>query len=102
MKKMVAPMLTGLCLSLSFPVLAETASHEAQCEEWSQRGGSFMVVRQMNTPIHEAMKETIGNVTRGLLLTAYQEPVHDTFEQQQEAIYNFRIKIYEDCMAQFD
>lgn len=102
MKQLLTSTLAAITFSLSFSVFAETESAASQCEDWAQRAGSFMVVRQMNTPIHEAMKDAVGNVTRGLLLNAYQEPVHEGFEAQQEAIHGFRTKIYDDCMAQFN
>lgn len=102
MKYLFAPTLAGVTLILSFSAVAETESLLSQCESWAQKAGSFMVVRQMNTPIHEAMQNALGNVTRGLLLNAYQEPVYETFEEQQEAIHGFRTRIYDDCMSQLN
>lgn len=102
MKNLFASTIAGVALSLSFSAVAEPEGSLSECESWAQKAGSYMIVRQMNTPIHEAMQNAVGNVTRGLLLNAYQEPVYETFEEQQEAIHGFRTRIYDDCMSQLN
>lgn len=89
--------LGGLFLFNSFSVQAE---QEQVCDEWANKAGSYMLFRQMNTPIHEAMQNAMGNVTRGLLLSAYQQPVQDTNEGKQQAIDDFKSSTYEECMSQ--
>jgi hypothetical protein len=89
--------LAGLFLFNSFSVQAES---EQLCEEWSSKAGSYMLFRQMNTPIHEAMQNAMGNVTRGLLLSAYQQPVAETNEGKQQAIDDFKKQTYDDCISQ--
>ncbi|MCB2425554.1 hypothetical protein [Methylophaga pinxianii] len=87
----------GFLITMSFAVQAEQIQ---VCEDWASKAGSYMLFRQMNTPIHEAMENAMGNVTRGLLLSAYQQPVEETNEGKQQAIDNFKNQTYEDCIAQ--
>ncbi|ODN67446.1 hypothetical protein [Methylophaga muralis] len=89
--------LGGMLLFNAFAVQAE---QEQVCEEWASKAGSYMLFRQMNTPIHEAIQNAMGNVTRGLLLSAYQEPVQDTNEGKQKAIDDFKKQTYDGCISQ--
>ncbi|AFJ01273.1 hypothetical protein Q7C_92 [Methylophaga frappieri] len=61
-----------------------------------------MLFRQMNTPIQEAMENAMGNVTRGLLLSAYQQPVEETNEGKQKAIDDFKSQTYQECILQME
>lgn len=89
--------LGGIFLLNAFTVQAE---QQQVCEEWASKAGSYMLFRQMNTPIHEAMQNAMGNVTRGLLLSAYQQPVHETNQGKQQAIDDFKNSTYEGCISQ--
>ena len=92
------------CLSIlfmlnAFPVQAE---QKLVCEEWASKAGSYMLYRQMNTPIHEAMENAMGNVTRGLVLSAYQQPVAETNEGKQHAIDDFKKQTLQECISQME
>lgn len=100
MKRFIAGLFVGITLA---PVAMATESGpNAVCEDWASKAGSYMLFRQMNTPIHEAMQNAMGNVTRGLLLSAYQEPVAETNEGKQQAIDDFKNRIYNDCISQYN
>jgi len=79
---------------------AESPADTKLCEDWASKAGSYMLFRQMNTPIYEAMENAMGNVTRGLLLSAYQQPVAETNEGKQQAIDDFKNKTFEECVSQ--
>ena len=87
----------GFLLTNAIAVQAEQGQ---VCEEWASKAGSYMLFRQMNTPIHEAMENAMGNVTRGLLLRAYQQPIAETNEGKQQAIDDFKNKTLEECISQ--
>jgi hypothetical protein len=100
MKKINTALLMGIMSLISLTTYAETPVDTEVCDEWASKAGSYMLFRQMNTPIHEAMENAMGNVTRGLLLSAYQQPVAETNEGKQQAIDNFKNQTYEDCISQ--
>lgn len=89
-----------LLLFNTLTVHAEQSTENKICEDWASKAGSYMLFRQMNTPIYEAMENAMGNVTRGLLLSAYQQPVAETNEGKQQAIDDFKAKTFEECIAQ--
>ena len=97
MKRFIAGLFVGITLA---PVAMATESGpNAVCEDWASKAGSYMLFRQMNTPIHEAMQNAMGNVTRGLLLRAYQSPVEETNEGKQQVIDEFKQQIMEECLS---
>ena len=102
MKKTNTALLIGIMSLISLTTYAETPVDTEVCEDWASKAGSYMLFRQMNTPIHEAMENAMGNVTRGLLLSAYQQPVAETNEGKQQAIDNFKNQTYEDCISQME
>jgi len=102
MKKINTALLIGIMSLISLTTYAETPVDTGVCDEWASKAGSYMLFRQMNTPIHEAMENAMGNVTRGLLLSAYQQPVAETNEGKQQAIDNFKNQTYEDCISQME
>lgn len=86
---------------LSLLLLTPTAwaIEQDSCEVWQQKANTFMAIRQQGTPITQAIRETAGNKSRGLMLQAYSEPVADGFEAQFYAIKAFSQKIYDQCLA---
>lgn len=100
MKKINTALLICIMSLISLPTYAETPVDTEVCDEWASKAGSYMLFRQMNTPIHEAMENAMGNVTRGLLLSAYQQQVAETNEGKQQAIDTFKNQTYEDCISQ--
>lgn len=100
MKKTKIVLLIVTMWLFSLTIHAETPADTKVCDDWASKAGSYMLFRQMNTPIHEAMENAMGNVTRGLLLSAYQQPVAETNEGKQQAIDNFKNQTYEDCISQ--
>lgn len=90
---------SGISL-FSLSAYAETSTVDSKaCEECSSKAGSYMLFRQMNTPIHEAMENAMGNVTRGLLLSAYQQPVAETNEGKQKTIDTFKNQTFQECIS---
>lgn len=102
MKKTNTALLIGIMLLISVTTYAAPPVNTEVCDDWASKAGSYMLFRQMNTPIHEAMENAMGNVTRGLLLSAYQQPVAETNEGKQQAIDNFKNQTYEDCISQME
>lgn len=100
MKKINTALLIGIMSLISLTTYAETPVDTEVCEDWSSKAGSYMLFRQMNTPIHEAMENAMGNVTRGLLLSAYQQPVAETNAGKQQAIDDFKNKTLDQCISQ--
>lgn len=100
MKKTNTALLIGIMSLISLTTYAAPPVNTEVCEDWASKAGSYMLFRQMNTPIHEAMENAMGNVTRGLLLSAYQQPVAETNEGKQQAIDTFKNQTYEDCISQ--
>ena len=102
MKKTNTALLIGIMSLISVTTYAAPPVNTEVCDDWASKAGSYMLFRQMNTPIHEAMENAMGNVTRGLLLRAYQQPVAETNEGKQQAIDNFKNQTYEDCISQME
>ncbi|WP_296592264.1 hypothetical protein [Methylophaga sp.] len=102
MKKINTALLISIMSLISLTTYAAPPVNTEVCDDWASKAGSYMLFRQMNTPIHEAMENAIGNVTRGLLLSAYQQPVAETNEGKQQAIDNFKNKTYGDCISQME
>lgn len=102
MKKPNTALLIGIMSLISLTTYAAPPVNTEVCDDWASKAGSYMLFRQMNTPIHEAMENAMGNVTRGLLLSAYQQPVAETNEGKQQAIDNFKNQTYEDCISQME
>ncbi|MBL1458169.1 hypothetical protein [Methylophaga sp.] len=102
MKKINTALLISIMSLISLTTYAATPVNTEVCDDWASKAGSYMLFRQMNTPIHEAMENAMGNVTRGLLLSAYQQPVAETNEGKQQAIDNFKNQTYEDCISQME
>lgn len=102
MKKTNTALLTGIMSLISLTPYAAPPVNTEVCDDWASKAGSYMLFRQMNTPIHEAMENAMGNVTRGLLLSAYQQPVAETNEGKQQAIDNFKNQTYGDCISQME
>ena len=90
--------ITIVCFMLfSVMVDADTVSKEDTCDGWANKAKQFMEVRQNNTPIHEAMKMTVGNFSRGLMLRAYNEAVVEEGEKQR-VIEHFAEMIENECI----
>ena len=102
MKKINTALLISIMSLISLTTYAAPPVNTEVCDDWASKAGSYMLFRQMNTPIHEAMENAMGNVTRGLLLSAYQQPVAETNECKQQAIDNFKNQTYEDCISQME
>ena len=102
MKKPNTALLIGIMSLISLTTYAAPPVNTEVCDDWASKAGSYMLFRQMNTQIHEAMENAMGNVTRGLLLSAYQQPVAETNEGKQQAIDNFKNQTYEDCISQME
>ncbi|WP_289281812.1 MULTISPECIES: hypothetical protein [unclassified Methylophaga] len=90
--------ITLVCFMLfSMMVDADSVSKEETCDGWVNKAKQFMKVRQNNTPIHEAMKMTVGNFSRGLMLRAYNEAVAEEGEKQR-VIEHFAEMIENECI----
>ena len=91
--------ITIVCFMLfSVMVDADTVSKEDTCDGWANKAKQFMEVRQNNVPIHEAMKMTVGNFSRGLMLRAYNEPVAENEGEKQAVIDHFAELIEDECL----
>ena len=87
-----------VCFMLfSVTVHADNVTKEETCDGWANKAMQFMEVRQKNTPIHEAMKMTVGNFSRGLMLRAYNEAVAEESEKQR-VIKHFAEMIENECL----
>lgn len=86
-----------LILSFVLSVPAVYAIEAESCEVWQQKANSFMTWRQQGLSIAEAMQETAGNKSRGLLLSAYAEPIEQGLEAQYRVIGNFSQKVFDEC-----
>ncbi len=71
-----------------------------ECEGWKQKANLFMNWRQQGVPIADAVKETAGNISRGLLLRAYAEPRVTDFQEQYQVIDKFSEQVYQECLAE--
>lgn len=90
-------------LCVSCLVLFSTSAYAVQvenCEGWKQKASLYMNWRQQGIPIAEAVKETAGNISRGLLLRAYGEPQEQGYEAQYRAADLFGEKIYQECLSE--
>ncbi len=87
-----------LILTFMLSVPAVHAIEAESCEVWQQKANSFMTWRQQGTSIAEAMKETAGNQSRGLLLRAYAEPVEKGLEAQYKVIGDFSQTVFDECV----
>ena len=84
-------------------LLVSSVVHAApgeDCEGWKHKASLFMNWRQQGVPISEAVKDTSGNISRGLLLRAYGEPVVQGYEAQYAVIDDFSQKIYSECLSE--
>ncbi|HET8808385.1 MAG TPA: hypothetical protein VFM76_08400 [Methylophaga sp.] len=88
-----------LMLTFILSVPAVHAIEADSCEVWQQKANSFMTWRQQGISIAEAMKETAGNQSRGLLLRAYAEPIEKGLEAQYQVIGDFSQAIFDECNA---
>lgn len=88
-----------LMLSFMFALPTAHAIEADSCEVWQQKANSFMTWRQQGTSIAEAMQETAGNQSRGLLLRAYAEPVEQGLEAQYQVISDFSQTVFDECIA---
>lgn len=88
-----------LMLSFMLSVPAVQAIEADSCEVWQQKANSFMTWRQQGTSIAEAMQETAGNQSRGLLLRAYAEPIEQGLEAQYQVIADFSDTVYNECKS---
>lgn len=87
---------------MTFLLLAsplQAAEIEA-CEGWKEKANLFMNWRQQGVPIADAVKDTAGNISRGLLLRAYAEPRVTDFQEQYQIINEFSEKVYQECLAE--
>ncbi len=90
-------------LSLMFFLLLALplqAAEVEECEGWKQKANLFMNWRQQGVPIADAVKETAGNISRGLLLRAYAEPRVTDFQQQYQVIDDFSEQVYQECLTE--
>ncbi|MTI63516.1 hypothetical protein [Methylophaga sp.] len=71
-----------------------------ECEGWKEKANLFMNWRQQGVPVAEAVKETAGNISRGLLLRAYATPRETDFQMQYRIIDEFSEQIYQECLAE--
>lgn len=80
---------------------SQVAAFEIQdCDMWQQKANTFMTWRQQGLPIADAVKETAGNISRGLLLRAYAEPRKQGLEAQYKEIDRFSQQIHDECTAE--
>jgi hypothetical protein len=70
------------------------------CEAWKNKASLYMNWRQQGVPITEAIKDTAGNRSRGLLLRAYNEPQQQDFAAQFAAAETFSETIFRECQTQ--
>ncbi len=86
-------------LMLSSPVQALEVE---SCEAWGAKARTYASWRLEGVSIAEAMQQTIGNRSRGLLLQAYQLHIPDDFQAQFETISAFADDIYQQCLDNED
>lgn len=87
-----------LMLFLLFFSAASYAAQALDCDGWKNKASQFMSWRQQGIPISEAVKDTPGNLSRGLLLRAYAEPIEDDYEAQFFAAQQFSEAVFEECL----
>lgn len=88
-------LIAGLLLACSVQ-----AANIEECEGWKEKANLFMNWRQQGVPIADAVKDTAGNISRGLLLRAYAEPRKTDFQAQYQAIDEFSQQVYQECLAE--
>jgi hypothetical protein len=76
------------------------AAEIGECEGWKEKANLFMNWRQQGVPIADAVKDTAGNISRGLLLRAYAEPRVTDFQQQYQVIDDFSEQVYQECLTE--
>jgi hypothetical protein len=94
----------------SFPILAlvfaisstqaATPTGSNDCTAWKHKASLYMNWRQQGVPLAEAIKDTTGNRSRGLLLRAYNEPQQQDFATQFAATEAFSDAIFRECEAE--
>jgi len=83
---------------LFFLSSAAVALSSQDCDFWKEKANLFMNWRQQEISITDAVKDTTGNISRGLLLRAYNEPVETGFEEKYATIEKFTQQIYQECL----
>jgi hypothetical protein len=91
--------LVSLITALLLASSAQAADIE-ECEGWKEKANLFMNWRQQGVPIADAVKDTAGNISRGLLLRAYAEPRETDFQAQYQVIDAFSQQVYQECLAE--
>lgn len=86
-------------ISLFFASAATHAVTVESCDSWKSKAGQFMEWRQQGIPISQAVKDTSGNVSRGLLLRAYTEPRAEDYKAQFFAVNKFSQQVFEECQT---
>ena len=79
---------------------AATPTDTNDCDAWKHKASLYMNWRQQGIPLAEAIKDTAGNRSRGLLLRAYNEPQQQDFTKQFAATEAFSEVIFHECEAQ--
>ncbi len=73
---------------------------EENCDFWQQKANLYMNWRQQEIPISEAIKDTAGNRSRGLLLRAYNEPVATELEAKYQKVKQFAEQVHTECLLE--
>lgn len=89
-----------LLLTIFFLTFSVTghAARDLDCDGWKNKASQYMSWRQQGIPISEAVKDTPGNLSRGLLLRAYAEPIEGDYEAQFFAAQQFSETVHEECL----
>lgn len=90
-------MLSLLCLLLTSGAIHAVTIES--CDSWKSKASQFMEWRQQGIPISQAVKDTSGNVSRGLLLRAYTEPRAEDYKAQFFAVNKFSQQVFEECQT---
>lgn len=90
--------LLGLLLNLGSAHAIE-ATEADDCEAWKNKASLYMNWRQQGVSLAEAVKDTNGNRSRGLLLRAYNEPQQQGFDAQYTAIQTFSNTVFQECQT---
>lgn len=70
------------------------------CVAWKHKASLYMNWRQQGIPLAEAIKDTSGNRSSGLLLRAYNQPRREDFTAQFAAAKQFSEAIFRECQDQ--
>lgn len=89
-----------LAFALNLNTVHAASPAPDDCETWKSKASLYMSWRQQGIPLAEAVKDTSGNRSRGLLLRAYNEPQQSAFDSQYAAIQTFGETIYAECQGQ--